>query len=123
MADTLVQIWYKHEHHLNLARRYNSDIMDPLIVDFKNLFVCPFGDSAPDVRILTQLRYLNSTKTDYGLGAETQMRILSTPSVSNLLEDAWQTPSELCCISDIKSVQKSLLLHSYIWTKNICNSP
>ena len=109
LADTLIQVWYKHEHHLNLARRYNSDIMKPLIVDFKNLFVNPFGDSAPDVRILTQLRYLNSTKTDNGFGAETQMRILSTPSVSNLLEDAWQTPSALCCISDIKSVQKSLV--------------
>ena len=108
LADTLIETWYKHQHHLSLARRYNSDIMDPLIVDFKNLFVCPFGDYDPNVRILTQLRYLKSTKTDYGYGAETQMRILSKPSASNLLEDVWQTPSELCCISDIKSVQNTL---------------
>ena len=107
LADSLIEAWYKHEHHLKLARRYNSDIMDPLIVDFKNLFVCPFAESAPDVRILTQLRYLKSTKTNHGYGAETQMRILSKPSASNLLEDVWQTPSKLCCISDIKSVQHS----------------
>ena len=109
LADTLVEVWYKHEHKLNLARRFNEDVTEPLVVDFKNLCVCPFGKSDPNVEFLTRMRYLNSTKTDYGSATESQMRILSKPTAPNLVEDIWKGPSELCCIPDFKSVQRKLV--------------
>ena len=58
--------------------------------------------------MMTTRQNFFTTCGDQGFGAETQMCILSKPSVSNFLEDVWQTSSELCCISDIESVQNTL---------------
>ena len=106
LADRLWRTWNKHKSLLDLVIRHNPNTADPLIVDFRNLYVASFTPLEVDMKLLTPLRYLTSTRTHWVVERETQMKVLNEATSIHLLQGGLQLPSEVNCISNFELLSK-----------------